>query len=102
MIDRPARWKAFGSDMFSGVKFAPEGGRALAPVGPGEREKLASPEIAGMRCDDIEKPRVLLGVAKGLKSFEMGRCNVHSVRIPAVMLLSSRTRRKRDASSERP
>ena len=102
VVDRSALWKAFGSGVFPGVKFAPEGGRALAPMGAGEGEKLARHEVAGMRRHDVEKAGFCFGVAEGFESIEMGRCDVHSVRIPAVISRSSRTRRKRDASSERP
>src|ERR1700728_1669745 len=102
VVDRPALRKAFGSGVFSSVKFGPEGGRALAPMCTGEREKLASREVAGMRRHNVEKAGFCFRVAEAFKSFEMRRCDVHSVRILAVISRSSRTRRKRDTSSERP
>src|SRR6266849_9743121 len=100
MVDRSALRKAFGSGVFPGVKFAPEGGRALAPMGTGEREKLASREVAGMRRHNVEKAGFCFRVAESLESIDMGGGDGHSVRIPAVISRSSRTRRKRDASSE--
>jgi hypothetical protein len=36
VIDRPALRKVFGPGVSLGVKFAPEGGRALAPMGTGK------------------------------------------------------------------
>ena len=68
----------------------------------GEREELAGHEVTGMRGHDVEKAGFCFGVAEGFESVEMGRSDVHSVRIPAVISRSSRTRRRRDASSERP
>src|SRR5580704_10066592 len=38
MIERSALWKALRPRVFLGVKFVPEGGRALAPMGAGEGE----------------------------------------------------------------
>ena len=71
-------------------------------MGVGEGEELARHKVAGMRRYDVEKAGFRFGVAEGFQGIEMGRCDVHSVRIPAVISRSSRTRRKRDASSERP
>src|SRR5713226_9970440 len=102
VVDRPALRKAFGSGVFPGVKFGPEGGRALAPMGRGEGEELTRHKVAGMRRHDVEKAGFCFGVAEGLESIEMGTGDVHSLRIRAVISRSSRTRRKRDASSERP
>src|ERR1017187_3477389 len=102
VIDRSALWKAFCPSVFLGVKFVPEGGRALPPVGTGEGEELTRNKVAGMRRYDVEKAGFCFGVAEGLESIEMDRGDVHSMRIRAVISRSSRTRRKREASSERP
>ncbi len=102
MVDRSALWKAFGPGVTLGLKFVPEDGRALAPMGVSEGEKLACNKVAGMRRYDVEKASLRFGVAESFQRIEMGRRNVHSVRIPAVISRSSSTRRKRDASSERP
>ena len=64
-------------------------------------EELTREKVAGMGRDDIEKARFFLGVAESLQSVEMGRSDVHSVRIPAVILRSSRILRRREASSGR-
>src|SRR5271157_4692464 len=101
VIDRPAFWKAFCPGVFLGVKFVPEGVGSVAPMGGGEGEELARHKVAGMRGYDIEKTGFHVGVAEGLESIDMGRGDVHSERIPAVISRSSRTRRKRDASSGR-
>ena len=101
VIDRSALWKAFGPGVVLGVKFVPEDGRALAPMGVGEGEKLTCHKVAGMRRYNVEKASLRFGVAESFQGIEMGRRDVHSVRIPAVISRSSRTRRKRDASSER-
>src|SRR3984885_14502018 len=94
-------WKAFRTDVFEPFELAPEQGRALAPMSARKAEKLARQKVAGMGRDDIKKARFFFGVAKRLESVEMRRCNVHSVRIPAVISRSSRMRRRRDASSGR-
>ena len=99
MIDRSALWKAFGPGVFLGVEFAPEGGRALAPVGRGEGEELTGHKIAGMRVHNVEKAGFRLGVAESLQSLEMDRVDFHGARIRAVISRSSRTRRERDAST---
>ncbi len=101
VIDGSAFWKTFGPGVALGLKFVPEEGRALAPMGVGEGEKLACHKVAGMCRYDVEKAGLGFGVAESFQGIEMGGCNVHSVRIPAVISRSSRTRRKRDASSER-
>lgn len=46
VIDRSALWKTFGPGVTLGVKFVPEDGSALAPVGVGKREELACNEVA--------------------------------------------------------
>ena len=102
VIERSALWKAFRPGVFFSVEFVPEGGGSVAPMGGGEGEELARHKVAGMRGHNVEKAGFCLGVSERLESIEMGRGNVHSVRIPAVISRSSRTRRKRDASSERP
>src|SRR5216684_2913930 len=102
VIDRSALWKAFGPGVFLGVKLVPEDGRALAPMGVGEREELTRHEVTRMRRYNVKKAGFRFGIAEGLQSLEIDRGDVHSVRIPAVISCSSRTRRKRDASSERP
>ena len=66
-----------------------------------ESEKLTRQKVAGMGRDNIEKARFFFGVAERLQGVEMCRCNIHSVRIPAVISRSSRMRRRRDASSGR-
>src|ERR1700683_4682335 len=101
-VDRRALRKTFCAGVFPSVKCAPEGGRALAPMGRGEGEELTRHKVTGMRRHNVEKAGFCFRVAEGFKSFEMRRCDVHSVRIPAVISRSSRTRRKRDTSSERP
>src|SRR5260370_31856960 len=100
VIDRSALWKAFGPGVSFGVKFAPEGGRALAPMGSGEAEELTRHKVAGMRRYDVEKAGFCFGVAEGLESIEMGSGDIHSLRIRVVISRSSRTRCTRDASSE--
>ncbi len=102
VIHRSALRKAFCPGVFLGVKFAPEGVGSVAPMGGGEREELTCHEVAGMRGYDVEKAGFCLGVAEGLESIDMDRGDVHRLRIPAVISRSSRMRRKRDASSERP
>src|SRR5258708_39557025 len=102
VIDRSALWKAFGPGVTLGLKFVPGDGRALAPMGFGEGEKLTRHKVAGMRRYDVEKASLRFGVAESFQGIEVRRRNVHSVRIPAVISRSSRTRRKRDVSSERP
>ena len=82
MIDRSAFWKTFGPSVALGLKFVPEEGRALAPKGVGEGEKLACHKVAGMCRYDVEKASLRFGVAESLQRIEMGRRNVHSVRIP--------------------
>ena len=71
-------------------------------MGAREREELARHEVAGMRRHNVEKAGFGFGIAEGLQSIEMGRGDIHSVRIRAVISRSSRTRRRRCASSERP
>src|SRR5207245_9623124 len=39
VIDRSANWKALGPGVFFGVTFAPESGRARAPMGRGEGQE---------------------------------------------------------------
>ena len=102
VIDGSALWKAFGPGMFPGVKLGPEGIGSVAPMGVGKGEELTRNEVTRMRRDDVEKPRLGFGVSESFQGIEMGRRNVHSERIPAVISRSSRTRRKREASSERP
>src|SRR5271156_627221 len=101
VIDRSALGKAFGPGVTLSVKFVPEKGGALAPMGVGEGEKLSSNKVAGMCRYDVQKPGLRFGVAESFQGIEMCGCNVHSVRISAVISRSSRTRRKRDASSGR-
>src|ERR1700722_4814343 len=102
VIDDAALWKALHTCMSFGFELAPESRGSLAPMSAGERKELAGGEVAGMRGNDVEKARFHFGVAESLESIEMGRGDIHSVRIRAVISRSSRTRRKRDASSERP
>jgi hypothetical protein len=67
-----------------GAKFVPEGVGAIAPMGIGEGEKLACHKIAGMPRHNVEKASFSFRVAEGLESREMGRCDVHSVRISVM------------------
>jgi hypothetical protein len=62
VIDRSAFWKTFGPSVALGLKFVPEEGRALAPMGFGEGEKLACHKVAGMCRYDVEKPGLGFGV----------------------------------------
>ena len=71
VVDRSALRKAFGSRVFPGVKFAPERGRALAPMGRSEGEELTRHKVAGMRRHNVEKAGFCFRVAEGFKSFEM-------------------------------
>ena len=57
----------------------------------GEGEELTRHKVAGMRRHNVEKAGFCFRVAESLESFEMGRGDVHSVRIPAVISRSSRT-----------
>jgi hypothetical protein len=70
-------------------------------MGSGEGEELTRYEVTRMRRYDVEKPSFRFGITESFERSEMGRRDVHSARIPAVISRSSRTRRKRDASSER-
>src|SRR5271155_1082391 len=101
VIDRSALGKAFGPGVLLGVKLVPEGVGAVAPVGGGEGEELTRYEVTRMRRYDVEKPSFRFGIAESFECCEVGRRDVHSVRIPAVISRSSSTRRKREASSER-
>jgi hypothetical protein len=71
-------------------------------MGSGEDEKLRCHKVAGVRRYDVERAGFCFGVAESLESIEVGMGGVHSVRIRTVIPRSSRARRKRDASSERP
>jgi len=102
MADHATLRKALGTGVSRVLELVPKERRPLAPMSTGEREELTSGEVAGMRSDNIEKASFLSGIAEGFKRFEMGRCDVHSVRICAVISRSSRMRRKREASSARP
>jgi hypothetical protein len=62
VIDRSAFWKAFGPGVALGLKFVPEKGRTLAPMGVGEGEKLSSHKVARMCRYDVEKPGLGFGV----------------------------------------
>src|ERR1700721_2253314 len=63
VIDRSAFWKTFGPSVALGLKFVPEEGRALAPMGFGEGEELTRHKVPGMRRYDVQKPGLGFGVA---------------------------------------
>jgi len=67
-------------------EFVREVRRALAPTGSGEGDELASHEVAGMRGDDIEEPRLIRGVAEGLDRADVFVGDFHS---PCALLYRS-------------
>src|SRR5437016_12669958 len=101
MTDDTALRKRLDASMPSALELVPKRCRALAPMSAGKGKELAGGEIPRMCGNDVEKSGLDLRVTKGLKRFKMGRCDVHSERIPAVSSRSSRMRRSRDESSER-
>ncbi len=80
VIDLPAFGKVFGSCMFLGVKFAPEGG-ALAPMATGENEELACHKIAGMGGHNVEKTSFGFSVSEGFQGIDVRWFDVHENRI---------------------
>src|SRR6266567_3314457 len=80
-VDLAVHWEVFGACVFLGVKFAPEGGRALAPMARGEGEELACHKVAGMCGYDVEKSSFCFVVTEGLQGFEVRRFDVQRIGI---------------------
>src|SRR6266481_5528809 len=81
VIDVAALWEVFCACVFLGMKFAPEGGRALAPMATGEGEELTCRKVAGMRGHKVEKASFDFCVTESLQGFEARRFDVHKSRI---------------------
>ena len=101
VIDDTAHGIAPSPGVLLALHLVPKDRSPFAPMGAGEAEKLTRHKVARVGRNDVKKPRFFLGVAKGFQDVEMGRRDVHSVRIPAVRSWSFRMRRRRDASSGR-
>ncbi len=70
--------KALRASVLQSLELVPKSGRALAPMSAGKAEELSCGEVTGMCSNEVEKSRLYLGVAEGLESFEMCRCDIHS------------------------
>src|SRR5260370_26791545 len=55
VIDLAALWEAFCPGVFLGMKFAPEGGRALTPMARAEGKELTCYKVAGICRYDAKK-----------------------------------------------
>ena len=101
MVSGTALSKAVSSCVPIRLEFVPEQRGSFAPVGAGKTQKLARDKVSGMGRNEIEKTRFVFGVPEGLERVDLGSRDIHRERILAVISLSSRTRRRREASSRR-
>src|SRR5208282_2724135 len=101
MVSGAALRKAISSCVLIRLEFVPEQRGSFAPVGARKSEELACDKVSGMSCDEIEKTRFLFGVPEGLQRVDLSSRNLHRESILAVISLSARTRRSREASSRR-
>ena len=101
MVSRAALGETIRTCVPVGLKFVPEEHRSFAPRSAGKAQELARQEVARMSGDEIEKARLLFGVAESFERVHLCSREIHRERIFAVISLSSRTRRSREVSSRR-
>src|SRR5437879_6080285 len=70
-----------------------EGQAALSRLALDESNKLLAGEVARMRCHEVEKTGLVLGVAERAERDDVYAGDVHRAKILAVISWVSRTRR---------
>src|SRR5260370_34879861 len=90
VIDLAALWEAFCPGVFLGMKFAPEGGRALTPMARGEGKELTCYKVAGICGYDAKKTGLGFCVTDGFQSFDLRRLYVHKAISATIAMVKRR------------